>query len=473
MRRALAALALVAALALGAACSDRESELTPTPPSAATRTSTATATTTAATASATTTEAAPSTPDVPTFDAPEVEPRLGSSNGGGFTVADPTFEPLPGAEAHFGILGTAGYKVEVPDDWNGGLVLYAHGVRLFTTELEVSEPIGPLRELLISQGFAWAASSYSETFYVPGIGADDTMALLHHFEDEFGEPERVYVIGESMGGNVVALLLENHPDTFDGALAVCGALGGEEQIDYLLSWAVAAEFASGVALPIGEPVADPNAIGLALIRALGPPAVPTPQGLQFAGIIREITGGPRPFFAEGLVAQFEFNFGLLLIDPERETVAVAAASNLDAVYDITEGLGLTADEVNTGVRRIGPVGDARDGDAHPDAVPTTGDISAPLLTLHNTGDLFVPINQEATYRAKAESHGKGDLIVQRAIRAAGHCRFSDAEYTAAWNDLVAWVEDGVKPAGDDLTGDLTDIGLQFTNPTRANDPGTR
>jgi hypothetical protein len=36
---------------------------------------------------------------------------------------------------------------------------------------------------------------------------------------------------------------------------------------------------------------------------------------------------------------------------------------------------------------------------------------------------------------------------------------------------VRWVRDGVRPAGDDLSGDLTDIGRQFTNPIRPGDPG--
>lgn len=469
---AVSCLALVA-LAAFAACSDRDGAGESSPVPSASPTAIATTPATAPPATPTGSPTAAATATVARYPAPPIERQLGTPNGGEFVLADPGFEPLPGASAHYGILGDAAYKVEIPDDWKGDLVLYAHGVRLFTNRLEVSEPLGPLRELFISQGFAWAASSYSETFYVPGLGADDTMRLLQHFREQFGQPRRLYLVGESMGGHVITLLMEHYPEEWAGALGICPAIGGQEVIDYLLGWAVAAEFASGVSLPIGEPIGDPNAIGTALLRALGPPQVPTERGLQFAGIIRELTGGPRPFFVEGLVAQYEFNFGLLLVDPERRTGAVAAASNLDAVYGITDGLGLTGEQVDSGIRRIGPVGDARDPALHPDAVPTTGSIQRPYLVLHNTGDLFVPISQQVAYRAKVEDLGRGDLLVQRAIRAAGHCRFSDAEYTAAWNDLVAWVEEGVRPAGDDLSGDLSDVGLRFTNPLRPGDPGTR
>src|SRR3990172_11551833 len=45
----------------------------------------------------------------------------------GVTLADPSFEALPGARADFGRLGGAVYRIEMPDDWNGRLVLDMHG----------------------------------------------------------------------------------------------------------------------------------------------------------------------------------------------------------------------------------------------------------------------------------------------------------------------------------------------------------
>ena len=34
------------------------------------------------------------------------------------------FITLPGASAHFGVLEEAGYRIEVPDNWNGDLVMW-------------------------------------------------------------------------------------------------------------------------------------------------------------------------------------------------------------------------------------------------------------------------------------------------------------------------------------------------------------
>lgn len=411
------------------------------------------------------TPAAPSTSGVP---------KLGTSAGAATTTKLPDFVAVTGAKAVFGTLGKSVYQIEMPDKWNHKVVYYAHGFAGFGTEVAVDPPPRSLREQLIASGYAWAASSYSENGYTPGIGADDTLALKRFFEDKYGKPERSYLVGASMGGNVVALSLEHFPTEYDGALAVCGAIAGESQIDFLTSWVALAEFTSGVKIPIGEGSKDVGSILLQqLPKALGSPDAPTDRGRQFLSAVRMLTGGPRPFFFEGFKDQYVLNFGLVLLDPDRKLTSSAASTNAEVNYTIEDGLGLTAAQLNAGVRRLAADPAARDGKAHPDAVPTSGNISRPLLTLHGTGDLFVPISEEQQYRQRVEAAGKGDLLVQRAIRSGGHCKFSAEELTTAFNDLVSWVENGKKPAGDDLSGDLSNIGMKFTNPIRPGDPGTK
>jgi hypothetical protein len=80
----------------------------------------------------------------------------------------------------------------------------------------------------------------------------------------------------------------------------------------------------------------------------------------------------------------------------------------------------------------------------------SGDITIPVLTLHNLGDLFVPVLNEVEYVTRVTAHGKRDLLVQRAIRGVLHCDFTAAEFSTAFLDLVAWLEFGIKPAGDDF-----------------------
>ena len=45
-----------------------------------------------------------------------------------WTYDDPSFEALPGAKASFGRYDGGLYRVEIPEDWNGELVLWAHGL---------------------------------------------------------------------------------------------------------------------------------------------------------------------------------------------------------------------------------------------------------------------------------------------------------------------------------------------------------
>ena len=86
-----------------------------------------------------------------------------------------------------------------------------------------------------------------------------------------------------------------------------------------------------------------------------------------------------------------------------------------------------------------------------------------MLTLHNLGDLFVPTRNEVEYVTRVNAHGKRE----RAIRGVGHCDFTAAEFSSAFLDLVAWVETGTKPAGDDFLDPATvaspNFGCAFTN----------
>jgi pimeloyl-ACP methyl ester carboxylesterase len=116
----------------------------------------------------------------------------------GITLEDPSFEALPGARAYFGRLGGAVYQIEVPDTWNGRLVLYMHGFQGLAPEASVNPP--GIRSYLIRNGYAWGASSYSSTSLIPGRAADETAALWDEFVERFGRPQFTYVTGHSMGG---------------------------------------------------------------------------------------------------------------------------------------------------------------------------------------------------------------------------------------------------------------------------------
>jgi pimeloyl-ACP methyl ester carboxylesterase len=388
-----------------------------------------------------------------------------------YEVADPAFEALAGARAIFGQRNGSGYRIEVPDNWNGEVVYYAHGFRGNPPQLTVSFP--PLRDHLVANGYAWAASSYSKNGYEPGAGARDTYALRDIFTEEVGEPARSYIYGQSMGGHVVSLSLEQYPDAYDGALSECGVVSGHDVLDYFLSWGALSGYFAGVDLHGLTQDAEVfgSTISGRIAPQLGSTDAPTAAGRAFANVIMNLTGGERPFFREGYEGSYGFNFAVLVNAVGNAGPSNAAAQNVDAQYEIDAGFGVTSAQLNRDVSRIAANTMYRDAERWPEFADLTGRIESPHLTIHGTGDLFVPISLEQKYGEIVDAAGRGDLLVQRAVRRPGHCAFSPEERVRAFDDLVAWVETGTRPAGEDLSGDLTDVGRAFTQPLEEGDPG--
>jgi hypothetical protein len=82
--------------------------------------------------------------------------------------------------------------------------------------------------------------------------------------------------------------------------------------------------------------------------------------------------------------------------------------------------------------------------------PVAGNPTIPVLSLHTIGDMYVPLLMQQIYAKRVIANGKSDLVVFRVVRDVGHCGFTTEEQEVAFWDLVMWVENGAKPAGDDV-----------------------
>src|SRR3954466_6368633 len=384
---------------------------------------------------------------------------------------DPKFDALPGAKAFFGAYDGGLYKIEIPENWNGDLALYAHGFVTNAGATGSALRVGnsPIREHLIAKGYAWAASSYRCNGYVPGQGLVDTMALTDLFTrfNNGRAPQRVYLTGTSMGGHVTLLGMHEFPTTFAGGLAMCPA--GPELFDFFAATAAAAEVITGVQAKLETLQADVARMN----ELLGKPPDYTDKGRQLASVEIQINGGRRPSAMKGRASggRFAGNINPAALAGSR-TPSNRAVMTTQFKYTIDEALGVTADALNSGARRK-----ARDAEIrnpmgpYDELVPFDGKLERPTLTMHGTGDLFVPIFLEQTLKRAVAAAGQESLLAQRIYRIAGHCGFSQAEMIRAFDDLTAWVQNGVKPEGDDVSGDLSGAGMKFTNPLRPNDPG--
>jgi pimeloyl-ACP methyl ester carboxylesterase len=388
------------------------------------------------------------------------------------------FAALPGTSTTrlFGIHGGAGYRIEVPDNWNGELVVYAHGFRGTGLELTINNP--SIRAYLVNNGYAWAASSYGKNGYDVREGVKDTHALTMLFNSLVGNPTRRYLIGHSMGGHITGVAIEQYPQVYDGAMPMCGVMGDSELFDYFLDFQLVAQALAGIQATYPHPANYQTTIVPAAKAVLGAPypTVLTAQGMKLAAVTQQISGGIRPGFPFAFsVAWGNFLFG----QATPETVGVAPGrvmGNADTIYQMDSDPALSADELalNQLVLRVAadPQGRHPNGLANIPAVNGTQRI--PTLSLHTLGDLFVPFSMEQIYKRRADANGASDLLVQRAYRDVGHCGFTVPEQEQAFAALTNWVVNGVKPAGDDVLTPAVvaapSYGCAFTLATRPGFP---
>ena len=367
-----------------------------------------------------------------------------------------SMDGLP-AQQLWGVHNGAGYQIEVPNNWNGKLVLWAHGYAGEGLELKVDKH--PLRQFLIASGYAWAASSYSKNSYDPAQGAKDTHALTQFFNGRFGRPTRTYITGASMGGHVTGAMAEQWPASYDGAMPICGVLGDYTLFDYFLDFNVAAQTLSGQNKTYPY-AADYLGVTVPATKAgLGPafPFALNANGTNFKSLVQLRSGGVRPLFDQGWlywngVVPNNFLFGLGVGDGTLARQPGSAPQNADVVYQFdTNAAQSGAETVFNGlVQRVTADPEARRRNGMANVTPTTGDLRIPMLTLHTLGDLFVPFHMEQEYARRVATKGNASRLVQRATRDVGHCTFTPTELVTTFVDLVKWVEAGIKPAGDDV-----------------------
>ncbi len=366
----------------------------------------------------------------------------------------------------------AHYVLSVPAQWNGGLVMFAHGY----------EGVGPgrggvrsslLAAHLTSRGYAWAASGYRSRGYRPDWFVADTLALRDRVIKEIGRPRWTIMHGSAMGGHVATASLELHPETYQGAFIECGNVDGIGLADWLYAYTAAAEYFSGVRLlETPRPAFDTLVTGTWL-GLMGQPGDYTERGRRFDSVVKHLAGGDLPLRVEGMKQRYMMNLNPRDPGPQRTQEFVRHADTRHIVYDIDPGLGLDAATLNREIRRITPAPGARSRETNPAFAELTGKIRVPVVTIHETADFRVPFRLEQDYRRRVQAAGAGHLLVQRAVRSPGHCSADGAVREQAFDDLVAWMERGVVPAGDDVLGDVAKLGLRWTPALHPSDTARR
>jgi hypothetical protein len=381
------------------------------------------------------------------------------------------FQALSGARVfhgvHEGIHGPASYRIEVPERWNGVLVMYAHGYRGVGADLTVGNPA--IRQYLVENGYAWAASSYSANYYDVRAGVEDTNALALAYPAITGlaTPNRYYITGHSMGGHVAAAAIERETlerarsrVRYSGAVPMCGVMGDLDLPAYFVAFNYAAHQLAGFppeTFPLRHPVELlPEIKRLLWVDYDRDKAALTPQGQRLKSILMNLSGGDRPLFDEAFPTFMDQLLGYGTFEGSwNGIVAGDIVDTRGIVYRFEPGEQLTLAERVFNERIHRPSADrSRGNPARNDGVRwipvMAADFDVPVVTIHTLGDLFVPFAMQQIYRRRAIERGSDRLLVQRAVRGPAHCQFNVQEEIAAFRAMVEWETEGRRPEGDDI-----------------------
>ncbi len=346
----------------------------------------------------------------------------------------------------------AEYAIYVPAAWNGDVVFYAHGIIPPQAPVILPVPdqnwdnIASLRDALGQSGFAIAYSSFGENGYAIKDGIQRTHQLRGIFTSRVGRPNRSFLVGHSLGSQVVQALAETYPDQYDGALAMCGVLGGTKlQTDYVgHTRALFDAFYPGV-LP-GNAMSMPQAIDpvaqIQIPAFLAIQANPTPVGLiAFANQV-QLAGNNSTEWVTSLLNALVYH-ALGVNDLLARTHGHILFDNANTVYNSAVFPDAYYAAANQNVMR---------STATPDGLAwlannyePTGDLRIPMITLHKQRDRLVPFRHEAAYLARVAAAGKTANLVQRSRDSYGHCDLELTDMMQSFNDLVSWANTGVKP----------------------------
>lgn len=327
-----------------------------------------------------------------------------------------------------GVINGAPYYIEIPGQWNKGLVLYAHGYTLAGAQppRHDSPRMTALRDAFLSRGFAFAASDYSVQGWAVKEGIEDTEGLRRYFVAKYGAPMEAYITGHSMGGHITVATIERYPEAYQGAMPMCGPLGAA--LDFLSNslFDMLVTFEALFPGTIGSPY-DPDLATRARVSAsiAAEPERAARYAQRYGRTIDQLPGA---------LAFFQVIAG--------ELKQRAGGEPFDNRNDVYSGFGDDA-AFNRLVKRYAPATAARDY-LRLYSTPT-GRIADPVLAIHTTSDPLVLGSEVTAYELPAALSGSSDRFVARFVDAVGHCNFTPAQTGNAFDALLAWSRDGKRP----------------------------
>jgi hypothetical protein len=366
------------------------------------------------------------------------------------------------------------YLIARPAQWNGTLVLHAHGGPGLAAPgaRRVNEDFVRW-SVMVRAGYAWAGSSYRQGGVAVRAAAEDMERLRGIFRQHVARPGRTILHGQSWGAGVAAKEAEMFTKQtvgerpYDGLLLTSGVLGGgSHAYDFRTDLRVVYQY-----LCRNHPRPDEAQYAL----NLGLPADAKMRQADVARRVNECLGLDRPAAqrSAGQKARVETIVKVIRI-PEnaiqshmswatlhfqdisaRRAGGASPFGNLGVVYagsddDAALNAGVLRYRVDPAVyRRF-----AEDTDP-------AGHIPVPVLSTKWISDPTAFVELDARFRAVMQQGGSGDRLVQTFTTQGTHSYISDPTYPVLMAALLRWVDTGTKPTAEGIAAACPAYEAQF------------
>lgn len=338
------------------------------------------------------------------------------------------------AKTEFGELQGAQFRIDVPENWNHGLVVYYHGYR---TEnhggvFDQGKPLEPALAVFTKAGYAVIQSGYSRGGSALEQAIPETEALRKYFVAHYGKPSETYVAGHSMGGTLTIMTIEQFPDPYSGALDLCGAVtdtlsrfGRRFDLRVLFDYYFPGILPDPARIPASYEISEDLRKETSAALESNPNA---------AGALRSFGGVHSN---EDLVSLLLFATWVLKDIEQR-----AGGNPFDNRNTIYTG---TPDDnaVNDGAKRyaadLGALGYVRR------YYTPTGHLTRPVLAIHTTYDPLVSPTVPGNYAQLTRMTGASDFFVVQYVEHDGHCNITPDEVERGFAELRQWKQKGIAP----------------------------
>ena len=343
-------------------------------------------------------------------------------------LAGPKVEP----KTEIGDINGAKFRIDIPENWNGGLVMYCHGYNPSAVSYKEGK-LPAVMAVFTDQGYALAQSGYAAGGWAIQEAIQDTEALRRYFTAKYGQPKETFVTGHSMGGFLTMMFMERFPTSYDAGLALCGPLA---PTTYFMERGafdsrVVFDYYFPGALPPPDKVPaefrNTPEVAKKLQALLDSQPEKAAAFLHYSGThsIRDVAS--------------TMSFITYLLLDLQQRAGGNPFDNRGEIYESPDDY----NGLNDGVKRYS---------ANPRAAEyirtwytPTGRLSHPMLAIHTSYDPLVPVRIPDMYLGMVEQTGSDNLFVQQYVKHDGHCAILPNEIAAGFNELRAWKDKGVKP----------------------------